>query len=43
MNQQKPDALAALKQQMATLLKYNREQRQKREREIQLPLAKIRR
>lgn len=37
------DALARLKQQMAALVKYNREQRQKREREAQLRLAKIRR
>lgn len=37
------EALARLKQQMAALTKYNREQRQKREKEIQLRLAKIRR
>lgn len=43
MNPPATDALARLKQQMAALIKYNREQRQKRERETQLRLAKIRR
>lgn len=37
------ETLARLKQQMAALTKYNREQRQKREKEIQLRLAKLRR
>lgn len=37
------EALARLKQQMAALISYNREQRQKREKEMQLRLAKIRR
>lgn len=40
---QPSEALAKLKQQMAALIKYNREQRQKRERETQLRLAKLRR
>lgn len=43
MNTPASDALARLKQQMAALTKYNREQRQKREKEMQLRLAKIRR
>lgn len=43
MNNTASDALTRLKQQMAAMIKYNREQRQKREREIQLRLAKIRR
>jgi hypothetical protein len=33
-------ALERLQQQMAALIKYNREQRQKREKEIQLRLQK---
>lgn len=38
MNTPANDALAKLKQQMAALTKYNREQRQKREKEMQLRL-----
>lgn len=41
MNTPDTGALARLKQQMAALIKYNREQRQKREREIQLRLAQL--
>lgn len=39
MNTPATDALARLKQQMAALTKYNREQRQKREKEMQLRLG----
>lgn len=38
MNTPATEALARLKQQMATLTKYNREQRQKREQQAQLRL-----
>jgi len=38
MNNTANNALAQLKQQMAALTKYNREQRQKREKEMQLRL-----
>jgi hypothetical protein len=38
MNTPATDALARLKQQMAALTKYNREQRQKREKQMQLRL-----
>lgn len=37
------EALARLKQQMAALVKYNREQRQKRDKEMQLRLAQMKR
>lgn len=43
MNNTASDALASLKQQMAALTKYNREQRQKREKEMQLRLAQMKR
>lgn len=43
MNSTAFNALTRLKQQMAALIKYNREQRQKREREIQLRLGQTKR
>lgn len=43
MNTSASNALARLKQQMAALTKYNREQRQKREKEMQLRLAQMKR
>ena len=43
MNTSASNALARLKQQMAALTKYNREKRQKREKEMQLRLAQMKR
>lgn len=43
MNTPASNALARLKQQMAALTKYNREQRQKREKEMQLRLGQTKR
>lgn len=43
MNNAASDALTQLKQQMAALVKYNREQRQKREQQAQLRLQQQKR
>lgn len=43
MNNTAADALARLKEQMAALTKYNREQRQKREKQMQLRLQQQKR
>lgn len=43
MNTPAPETLERLKQQVAALTKYNREQRQKRENEIQLRLGQTKR